>query len=349
MSENSKVGAFVSLARRLFYLFAAFLVLLVVVFSVTFLFQSNPQSFISPKPTDADWSPKSITSAISEGWSDREIEYGYHLVTESPIAMGPKAKNPKLRYSGNNLTCTNCHLDAGTRPGAAAWVGVTDRFPQFDGRSNTKNTLESRINGCMERSMDGKKLPDDSREMQAIIAYMKWLSEDVPDSRRKEFEGFVKLEIPEVAVDLIRGEQLYAKECMVCHGANGQGQRYADTSKGYQYPPLWGPDSYNNGAGMHRVLTAAQFIKANMPFGNATAANPKLTDEEAFHVAGYINSFERPSMSDLQLDYPDKKLKPVSSPYGPWADDFSALQHKYGPYPPIVDYYRTHYNIKKTK
>lgn len=348
MSNNYNVTAISSVARRLFYMFATFLALVVVVFSAVFLYQSNPQLFESPKMTAEEWSPKSITEALSEGWPDDEIEYGYYLVSASPTTMGPKANDPKLHYTGNHLTCTNCHLDAGTRPGAASWVGVTDRFPQFDGRSNAINTLESRINGCMERSMDGKILPDDSKEMRAIIAYMEWLSDDVPDSRRKEFEGFVKLEIPAVAVDLAKGEQLYVKECTVCHGETGQGQWNAD-GKSYQYPPLWGPDSYNNGAGMHRVLTAAQFIKANMPFGIATAASPKLTDEEAFHIAGYINSFDRPTLSDLPLDYPDKKLKPVSSPYGPWLDNFSAEQHKYGPFPPIIDYYKTRYNIKKTK
>ena len=349
MSDNSNVTALISLARRLSCFFAAFLVLVVVVFSAVLLFQSNPQLFITPKPTAENWLPKSIADALIDGFPNSEIEYGYYLVSETPTTMGPKTKDPKLHFSGNNLTCTNCHLDSGTRAGAASWVGVRDRFPQFDGRSNTMNNLEFRINGCMERSMDGKILPDDSREMRAIVAYMEWLSEDVPASRRKEFEGFVKLEIPNLPVDLAKGEQLYAKECMICHGPTGQGQWKADAYKGYQYPPLWGADSYNNGAGMHRVLTAAQFIKANMPFGNATAANPKLTDEEAFHVAGYINSFDRPMLRDLPLDYPDKKLKPVSTPYGPWVDDFTALQHKYGPFPPIVDYYRTKYNIKKTK
>jgi len=44
---------------------------------------------------------------------------------------------------------------------------------------------------------------------------------------------------------------------------------------------------------MHRVLTAAQFIKGNMPLGT-TADEPLLSDEEAYDVAGYINSFTRP-------------------------------------------------------
>lgn len=124
---------------------------------------------------------------------------------------------------------------------------------------------------------------------------------------------------------------------------------FPDSTKGYKYPPLWGADSYNNGAGMHRVITAAQFIKGNMPFGQATWVNPKLTDEEAYHLAGYINSFERPRKSNLEKDYPDLKLKPVSTPYGPWADDFSADQHKNGPFPTIIKYYKLEYGITKSK
>jgi len=100
---------------------------------------------------------------------------------------------------------------------------------------------------------------------------------------------------------------------------------------------------------MHRVITAAQFIKSNMPFGQATWDNPKLTDDEAFHVAGYINSFERPKKRFTENDYPNKKLKPVSTPYGPWSDHFSATQHKYGPFLPIISFYKEVYDIKKTK
>ncbi|UWX53849.1 c-type cytochrome [Maribacter litopenaei] len=111
------------------------------------------------------------------------------------------------------------------------------------------------------------------------------------------------------------GKLVYDKECMVCHGADGQGIKKPDVENGYLYPPLWGPDSFNNGAGMHRVITSAEFIKSNMPFGLATYKNPKLTDEEAYHVAGYINSFDRPVKSHTETDYPDKKLKPVSTSY----------------------------------
>src|SRR6185437_7355369 len=104
---------------------------------------------------------------------------------------------------------------------------------------------------------------------------------------------------------------------------------------GYVFPPLWGTDSFNDGAGMHRVLTAAKFIKAKMPLGKAD-----LTDDEAFDVAGFINSKPRPQMANLERDYPDRSKKPVDTSYGPYADSFSIGQHQFGPFAPIEAYYR---------
>src|ERR1700756_3737048 len=98
-----------------------------------------------------------------------------------------------------------------------------------------------------------------------------------------------------------RGAAVYADVCSVCHGADGVGQR-APYGAGYQIPPLWGPDSYNNGAGMNRVLTAAAYAMHNMPFG-ATFTNPVLTDEEAYDVAAYIVSKIRPQKRDLDKDF----------------------------------------------
>lgn len=100
---------------------------------------------------------------------------------------------------------------------------------------------------------------------------------------------------------------------------------------------------------MHRIITAAEFIKGNMPYLLATWDNPVLSDDEAYHVAAYINSFDRPEKANKELDFPDKKLKPVSTPYGPWTDTFSAEQHKYGPFQPIMAYYEKEFSMKKSK
>ena len=339
------------LAKQFFKLFAVVIVLVGIGFILLLIYESKPEQYIpiiskEPLAESTPWKPKDAVSELSS--MPVKIKKGYFLIAETSKFMGPNAENPEDRYSGNNLACANCHLQKGAQAGSGSWVGIIERFPQFGGRGNKIGTIEDRINGCMERSMNGKMLPVESDKMEAIVAYMKWLGEGLPENRKAEFKGYPQIQIPNVAVDLEKGNQVYKKECVICHGENGAGILSAD-GKSYTYPPLWGPDSFNDGAGMNRVITSAEFIKSNMPYLQATWDNPKLTDEEAYHVAGYINSFSRPHKANTENDYPDKKLKPVSTPYGPWVDEFSPEQHKYGPFPPIMDYYTKEYGITKKK
>src|SRR5262249_4751126 len=132
------------------------------------------------------------------------------------------------------------------------------------------------------------------------------------------------------AADPGRGAQIYAQVCAACHGPNGLGQR-AETGAGYQFPPLWGPDSFNNGAGMSRLLTAAAYAMHNMPIGTTFNA-PVLSDESSYDGAAYIIGQSRPKKADLEKDFPIRLQKPVDTPYGPYADGFSLEQHKFGPY-----------------
>jgi thiosulfate dehydrogenase len=108
----------------------------------------------------------------------------------------------------------------------------------------------------------------------------------------------------------------------------------ATNGAGYQVPPLWGADSYNNGAGMARILTAAAYGMHNMPLGTKFTS-PVLTDDDAYDVAGYFVTQDRPVKSDLENDYPIRLQKPVDSPYGPYGDGFTQAQHALGPFGPI--------------
>ncbi len=337
-----------TLARQLYRLFIIVFLLIGAVFVALYTYKPSPPVILENVLAEEklEWQPKDAINEIASMPS--KVKKGYYLIAETSKYMGPSAENPEDRYSGNNLACANCHLKAGAQAGSGSWVGVLERFPQFGGRGNRIGTIEDRINGCMERSMNGKKMAVDADKMEAIVAYMDWLSEDLPEDKKKEYKGYPAIQIPDAAVDMEKGKLVFEKECVLCHGANGQGVKKPDGA-GYTYPPLWGADTYNDGAGMHRVITAAEFIKSNMPYLQATWDNPKLTDEEAFHVAGYINSFSRPHKANTENDYPDKTLKPVSTPYGPWTDDFTEEQHKYGPYPPIMKYYQEKYGITKTK
>jgi len=264
-------------------------------------------------------------------------EYGRHLLRETARYLGPGHDNPGMRYSGSHLACASCHLDIGTRPGTLSLLETAGRYPRESGRDGGVRDLRDRINGCMTRSMNGRELPRDSVEMIAMEQYIISLRDQygLMSAARKAVHEPAEFVEPDRAADPAAGETVYAENCAVCHGDDGAGlAATANRSDGYVFPPLWGPDSFNNGAGMNRVLTAARFIKARMPFGR-----PDLSDDEAFDVAAYINSQPRPEKADLEADYPDLTTKPIDSPYPPYADDFPHEQHKYGPYRPIREYY----------
>ena len=264
------------------------------------------------------------------------IRYGHRLITETFAVIGPEVSDPVMRYAGNNLSCQSCHVNAASQPYAMPFAGIWGQFPQYRGREGRVSTMEDRINGCMERSMNGKALPLASREMIAIMAYIKFMSQAVPVGARLTGAGTLAIREPDRAADPKRGADIFAANCVVCHQADGQGQRNGEKgdAKGYLYPPLWGPDSFNNGAGTGRLLTAAAFIKANMPLGT-TWENSVLSDEDAYDVAAYVISHDRPAKPGLDKDYPTLTQKPVDAPYGPYADTLPPEQHKFGPFGPI--------------
>ena len=265
-------------------------------------------------------------------------DYGRRLVSETADLLGPHTANARMRYSGSGLTCGSCHLGAGLEPGTLSLLPATQHYPRRSPRTGGKTDIEDRVNECMQRSMNGRALPADSPEMTAMASYIRALG------ARNAAMGASLLKRPEPpafrtpnrAADLKAGKQLFDDRCARCHGSDGAGlPAAANPVHGYVFPPLWGPDSFNDGAGMHRVLTAARFIKARMPLGK-----PDLSDEESFDVAGYINSQPRPHMANLERDYPDRGTKPVDTGYGPYADPFPQEQHQFGPFQPIEAYYK---------
>ena len=111
------------------------------------------------------------------------VKYGYALFADTANEIGPAVSDPKMRFAGNNLACQNCHLQGGSQPYAMPLIGIWGQFPQYRGREGAVDTLEDRINGCLERSMNGRALPLDSREMKAFSSYIRWLSTGIPDVR----------------------------------------------------------------------------------------------------------------------------------------------------------------------
>jgi thiosulfate dehydrogenase len=181
--------------------------------------------------------------------------------------------------------------------------------------------------------MNGAPLDSISPEMKAMVAYLKWVSKDVPKGLRPKGTGTEILPFLDRAADAQRGKIIYSNYCQRCHGQNGEGLPAADSS-GYVYPPLWGDHSFNVSAGIYQLSRLAGFIKNNMPFGT-TWQSPQLNNEEAWDVAAYISAQQRP-LKFFSYDWPDSSKKPVDYPFGPYADSFSEVQHKYGPFLPIA-------------
>jgi thiosulfate dehydrogenase len=266
------------------------------------------------------------------------VRTGRDLIEHTAATIGPDAANPAMRFSGNGLECQSCHLDAGTKKFGLPLAGVWGVFPQFIGRENEVRTLEERINGCLERSMNGRALAPDSPAMKAMLAYIRFISANVPTGRSVEGRATPPLQLPNAPSDPKHGAQVFTATCAVCHQADGQGKRWGSEDAAqrhrYQFPPLWGPDSYNDGAGMARPITAAGFIRANMPFGT-DFAHPALSLQDAFDVAVFVDSQPRPHRLGNELDYPDRALKPADATYPPFLGPFPPSQHLTGPWQPI--------------
>lgn len=194
-------------------------------------------------------------------------------------------------HVGNTLRCTSCHLDGGTRPNAMPWTGVYARFPQYNSRAAQVFRVEERINGCLERSMNGRPLALDDPAMRDMVAYFAELSVGIAVGETVPGQGLPKP--PMAAGDTAHGATVWMQECARCHGADGDGSEMG--------PPVWGENSFNIGAGMARIRTAAGFIKHNMPFDRPGT----LTDADALDVAAYVVSRPRPDFAKKAGDWPN--------------------------------------------
>ena len=274
--------------------------------------------------TAPDW------NTVTDQPNEAEIQYGKELIVNTADYLGP---NGRVRKMSNGMNCQNCHLQAGTAPLGNNYAAVASTYPKVRARSGQMEDIPKRINDCFERSLNGQSLDLNSKEMKAMVAYMEWLGKDVPQGETPKGAGIYELPFMDRAADPVKGKAVYAQQCQSCHMEQGQGIAKAD-KYGYIYPPLWGENSHNEGAGLFRMSRFAGFVKANMPLG-ATFEKPILTDEQAWDVAAYVNSLERPT-KDLSKDWPDISKKPIDHPFGPFADTFSESQHKYGPFKPLA-------------
>ena len=243
----------------------------------------------------------------------QQVRWGYRIFTDTP--------REAARFTGGRVSCVNCHLNAGQRERALPLVGIAGMFPEYNNRAARLISLPDRIVDCFLRSENATarttELPSTaSKEVLAVVAYVTWLSKGAvvgsnPAWRGQNAIASSKL-IPVDRLDRRRGEAIYRERCVSCHGEDGEGKSLGgptpDSDK--RAGPLWGPDSWNDGAGASRVYTLAGIVRYTMPYLDPGG----LTDEDAQHVAAFITSQPRPPYPFKDRDYAGGKI-PVDAVY----------------------------------
>ncbi len=270
-------------------------------------------------------------NTITDAKQKQQVVYGQELIAHTAKYLGPNGSVLKIT---NGLNCQNCHLQAGTAVFGNNYGSVASLYPKFRARSGSTENIYKRVNDCFERSLNGKAIDTAGKEMQAIVAYIKFVGSNVEKGKKAVGSGFKDLAWLDRAADPEKGLTVYTTKCQSCHQANGEGVFNADKTE-YTYPALWGNNSFNDGAGLYRISNFAKYVKYNMPQGT-TFHSPQLSDEEAWDVAAFVISQKRPHIG-VPKDWPDISKKPADHPFGPYADVFTEKQHKYGPFKPIVE------------
>jgi thiosulfate dehydrogenase len=243
-------------------------------------FHTNAKLDSEPSPNGPSGT-ELVDPEMAPAENRNQVVFGFKILLET--------KKILPEYAGDTISCTNCHFSAGNsfggRNNGISLVGVTKHYPKKLPNGGSF-TLADRINGCFERSMNGKPLPTNSKEMEAMLAYLEWISTPVIYLPKAPWLGLPKIESNHIP-NPEKGGELFALHCAECHGTHGQGQQREDD---LSYPPLWGTESFNNAAGMNNISMLAPFIYLNMPYEDAT-----LTEEEALDIAAFVISQPRPT------------------------------------------------------
>lgn len=252
---------------------------------------------IAPKPTPPTAFATPRFAAMLNSPHAQQLIYGMRLMTETKALLPHNV--------GNSLNCTSCHLNGGTVALGSPFVGIAAIFPTYAPRSGHSIDYKDRINACFKRSMNGNPLAKNSRELEAMVAYSAWMQSNAKPKAPIPGRGVGKIS-KSIVPNPIHGKQVYQNQCAVCHGDNGEGIKAANGT--YVFPPLWGSESFNIGAGMARTYTAAAFAKNNMPMANTLnfpLGQGGLTAQEAVDVGDYFSHMPRPDFPEKKNDWPN--------------------------------------------
>ena len=152
-------------------------------------------------------------------------------------------------------------------------------------------------------------------EMKAMVAYMAWLKGEVgPDGKIRRPRPAQARSFDEAGPRAWR-EALSPKNApsATARAAKGPRTRAGD----WIFPPLWGDQSFNIGAGMARTSTARR-LRQGEHADRRTPRFPQdqggLSDQDALDVAEFFTHQPRPDFPAKVNDWP-KGGKPVDSRY----------------------------------
>ena len=239
-----------------------------------------PEASVSSVTQNFDGFTPPPDSAIPKDQFGEMVKLGLNIFRNTP--------HYAKAYVGNSLSCENCHLDAGRMANSAPLWAAYVSYPAYRSKNKHVNDFPERLQGCFRFSMNGKPPARGSKELLALETYSYFLAKGAPTGAKMKGRGYPALKKPAQPMNFERGKQVYAQNCAMCHGADGQGQKSAAGK--IVFPPLWGSKSFNWGAGMGNIKNAAAFIKANMPFSKGNT----LSDQEAWDVAMFVDGHERP-------------------------------------------------------
>lgn len=246
-------------------------------------------------------------TSIADEPNAQQIIYGKRLLNETKRLLPDNV--------GAQMNCNSCHIAQGKIPLGDPYINSYNFYPRVMPRAGKETDLTKRVNGCFQRSMNGKVLDPKSEEMLAILAYMEWLSQKTPKAQKVDIINAGKVD-ESLIPDPLQGEKIYYAQCATCHGDNGEGIK--DSRGDIVFPPLWGDESFNIGAGMARTYKAAAFVKYNMPMGIQTKGlwghGNVLSDQDAVDVAHFFTHKPRPDFAGKVNDWPTAK-KPKDARY----------------------------------
>ena len=229
-------------------------------------------------PPSASFTPPS-ESAIPNGPFGDMVRLGEQIFTD-PSAHA-------AQFVGNQLRCSNCHLNAGRLANSSPLWAAYVSYPAYRDKNGHVNSFQERLQGCFRYSMNGRPPPLGDTVLVALESYAFFLARGLPVGEPVAGRGYPKLPAPAEPADYARGQAVFTQKCANCHNGDGAGRAIGTT---VVFPALWGPGSFNWGAGMASIRNAAEFIRANMPYGQPNT----LTVQQSWDVATFMDSQIRP-------------------------------------------------------